>query len=151
MSTKPNPVAETSAMLMKRKCFQYPSSDQPFDHWIHNVADIASRLHRLAKGCERASVAQCNGEMWDGQRDQIHRLEIEHKKNTLLADVEVSVEKYCARIDKQVDKLAQELAPFKLTCKRNGDPRGYCLKLYTTDPTRPVPHNHMGGDSWGIE
>jgi len=149
MSAKPAPVALTAAMLMRRSIQVYNHS--PWDVSSHHAcADLASRLHRLAKGAERASVADCNGEMHDGLRSKANGLEA-NMAMRMLDKIDDEVAKYCSRIDKQISKLSAELAPFALMCKRNGDPRGYSLKVYSTDPARPMPHNDMGGDCWGIE
>jgi len=103
------------------------------DHYARTpywCADLASRLHRLAKGCQRASIAECNGELHEGQRDDAAALYNEPKRTERLKAIDAEVAEYCERINKQVAKLSEELEPFGLACKRDGDPRVGTLKLF---------------------
>jgi hypothetical protein len=95
---------------------------------LRHCADVASRLHRLAKGC-----ADANG----------------------YADVD---SRTCAafreRIDKQAAKLSAELAPFGLSCSRTTHGYPVPLMLYAIADATPVPTNGLegmcGGKGWGI-
>jgi hypothetical protein len=107
----------------------------------HTIAHLASELHRLAPVCVRHAVAECNGEWREGARDR-----------TRIADLPIldaSIAKYGARLDKRIMRLNAELAPFDVRASRNGDPRGYVLKLYAIPGTAPLPGNDMGG-GYGI-
>lgn len=154
MSTKPAPVALTAAMLVQRAHGLPPDTHgMPAVHrypsgLAHACADLASRLHRLAKGCERASVAECNGELANGQRQ---RLMIQQGSVLGCKCADEQVAKFCDRIDKQVDRISEELRPFGLKARNDGDPRGYSLYLVSTDPLVPIPHNGIDPDAWIIE
>ena len=128
----PAPVAVTACRLMQ----SIPAEKGPYQ-----VADIASRLHRLAKGAQRASVMQCNGEIRDGQRNAIYRQINKLDQQAHIDDMEAAIVKYCDRVDKQIEKLSAELAPFGYTCARNGDPRGFALRV-----------SHLNGsDAFGVQ
>jgi hypothetical protein len=109
---------------------------------IELCAQLASRLSRLAKGCQRASVGECNGTL----RDQRYYTPPELRSKE--ADEATA---YAARIDKQVSKLSKELAPLGLWCKRNGDPRGFSLCVLGFADGTPVPSNGTEANVWGIE
>lgn len=125
MSTKPHPVALTAAMLTTRAILVTPTVI--VSHRFVMCAVLASALHRLAKGCQRQAVAECNGELSDA-----------------------SVRTAGERLDKRLAKLNAQLAPVALEARRSGDPRGLVLRLYSTDPTKPVPCNCGDGESWAI-
>lgn len=152
MSTKPNPVALTAAMLATRYCSA--GSRSSLGDWIldgsdaHVPAFLASRLHRLSRGAARASLAECNGEMYDGQRDKAYAAP-RCIRLTLLQEIDGAVARFCARINRAIAKLNADLSPLAIEARRNGDPRGFAIKLRSTDPTRPLPSNETGGE-WGI-
>jgi len=125
VSTKPAPVALTAAMLMSRRPAE-GSTGRLDPEWIgiQRSADLASRLHRLAKGCQLAN---------------------EHADNESR-----TCAIYRERIDKQVAKLSKELEPFNLWCKRSTYAE-FPLFLHSTDPdVVPLPKNCAHTDAWGI-
>lgn len=165
MSTKPNPVALTAAMLALR--YVLKSKEQMTWRGIEpisrNMAVLASDLHRLAKGCQRHAVAVCNGEWRDGQRDYFRRAmryddgesREEHRRHANqaregLEELDRSIEAYGVRLDRRIAKLNAQLALLGLRADRHGNPRGIVLRLTATDGSAPVPRNGMSDDSWGI-
>lgn len=151
MSRTPHPVALTAAMLMSRawiivddicqdcEARGVPAPESP-RFPISMIASLASRLHRLAKGAARASLAECNGEMWQGQRAWAGR------NGEYIA---AQIEKYASRIDRAIAKISADLAPLAIEARRNDDARGFAILLRSTEPTRPLPANGTGGE-WGI-
>lgn len=152
MSSKPNPVALTACMLMNRFWAASPKL-QPRSHW-EAIAAISSDLHRLAPACKRQGVAECNGEERDGQREAIERTHIPDLRrvyrDTAIRVMEARIEANGKRLDKRVAKLSERLAPLGLKACDGGDPRGSCLWLESTDPSRPVPRNGWDDERWHI-
>lgn len=141
MPTKPNPVALTACMLLDRLITG--NRDRQRLASLHSIADLASQLHRLAPACKRLAEAECNGEWWDGQRDSCRPCQFK--------SLDDSIRKYAARLDKRVAKLNAALAPFAVSACRTGDPRGWTLRLRSTDLARPLPSNGWWSDAeWGI-
>jgi hypothetical protein len=105
----------------------------------------------------RANVAEANGELRDGDRKRAEQWADTARgfsggsiKEAAMARVKEKVAEYCKRIDRSITKLNQELAPLLIHAERNtDDPRGFPILLRSTDPTRPLPSNEMGG-AYGI-
>lgn len=89
----------------------------------HQIAADALMLSRLASAAESNALALCNG---DRQQDAYDR-----KKES---------------IERRANAIA---AGYWLRAKCGGDPRGYCLRLYSTNAKRPLRGNTWGGDQEG--
>lgn len=154
MSTKPHPVALTSAMLTAR----YADYTANAEDRVFQLASLASTLHRLAKGCQRQAVAECNGEFWGGQREAAYRYDVACKAdrargvvyNRTTQGLDDAIAQAGQRLDKRIAKLNALLAPLALEARRYGDPRGSVLRLCSTDKSKPVPCNCGDGESWAI-
>jgi hypothetical protein len=122
------------------------------DASLHTIACLTSKLHRISKGAQRASIAECNGEMWDGQRERGHKFGPAQMSEAreYFRDVDEQIAKYAARIDRQIEKLNLELASLSIVANRNGDPRGAALKLTSTDPANPLPTNCWDAETWAV-
>lgn len=139
MSRKPNPVALTAATLMAHAVYVHGlGAIDSVD-----VARAASDLHRLAKATKRQAEAECNGEYYDGQRIIMATHGMERVLDSLLA-------KIGERLDRRIAKLNQSLAELSVMAYRNGDPRGYTLRLRSIVENRPLPRNGMEFEVWGI-
>jgi hypothetical protein len=151
MSKKPHPVAETAAMLMDRLWFIATQEPLKASYiTLIGVASLASDLHRLAPACQRQAEAECNGEQWNGQRAEAYRKDCGARlPGQHTAEVDAAIEAGGIRLDKRLSRLNESLAPFALKATRSGDPRGCCLRLESTDPSRPVPRNGFS-DDWCI-
>lgn len=153
MSNRPNPVALTAAMLMRRAWSlttpDGPARD-PFTE--HDCASLASDLRRLAPACVRLAVAQCNGEWRDGQRLALMKYAHGCAAGMVnpLDELDAEIEAYAVRLDKRIAKMNAKLAPLALEASNAGDPRGCVLKLTSTDKSRPLPRNGWDDASWGI-
>lgn len=139
MSRKPNPAALTAATLMAHAVYVHGIG--AIDYM--DVARAASDLHRLAKATKRQAEAECNGEFYIGQRRMLERSGNAEKLDKTLA-------KTGERLDRRIAKLNQSLAELSVMAYREGDPRGYTLRLRSTEPTRPMPSNGMEQGEWGI-
>lgn len=142
MSRTPHPVAITSAMLMQRafllSVHAYTNANPS------RIASLASDLHRLAKGCHRQAVAECNGEFYDGQREY-------NDCRRSSAELDDAIAKVGNRLDKRIVKLnITGLAALSIEAHRTSDPRGFTLRLRSTDPAHPLPTNGMEQGEWGI-
>lgn len=142
MSTKPNPVAHTACMLTMRNIDAGGKYSQSGDGI--KLAVLASALHRLAPACKRQAEAECNGEFFDGQRERM-----KWKGNDVKA-LEVEISRYGDRLDRRIAKINETLKPLAIEAYRTGDPRGWTLRLKSTDPNRPLPHNGWDDECWGI-
>lgn len=139
MSRKPNPVALTAATLMAHAVYVHGlGAIDSVD-----VARAASDLHRLAKATNRQAEMECNGEFYIGQRHMFERMGNAEKLDKTIA-------KTGERLDRRIVKLNLSLAELSVMAYREGDPRGYTLRLRSTDPTRPLPSNGMEQGEWGI-
>lgn len=139
MSRKPNPIALTAATLMVHAGHVHGIG--AIDYM--DVARAASDLHRLAKATKRQAEAECNGEYYDGQRNIMAIHGMDRVLYTLIANTS-------KRLDRRIAKLNISLAELSVEAYRDGDPRGYTLRLRSTDPTRPLPSNGMEQGEWGV-
>ena len=87
------------------------------------IAADALKLCRLAKAAESNALALCNG--WRNQDAYDRKREILTKS------------------------AASVVTPYRLAVRLTGDPRGFCLHLFSTNPNRPLPGNTWGGDEAG--
>lgn len=55
-------------------------------------------------------------------------------------------EKAQTRCEKRANEIVE---PYGLRAEVQGDPRGYCLKLFSTDKRKPLRGNTFGGDESG--
>lgn len=155
MSHKPNPVALTAAMLMRRHCGQYPLYDPPFDHHIQTVADVASKLHRMAPAFTRYAVALCNGEQYEGQRDKAYEASKRSmypvaNEKAIIAEMEAAIGKEGQRLERKLAKVNEFLAPFSVQACDGDDPRGCTLWLEASPNTQPLPDNGYHDGRWSI-
>ena len=141
MSRTPHPVAITSAMLMQRAFLVTAHAYSNADH--SRIATLASDLHRLAKGCHRHAEAECNGEYHAGQREY-------HDCRGSAAELDDQIAEAGTRLDRRIVKLNLSLAILSIEAHRSGDPRGFTLRLRSTDPAWPMPCNGMEQGEWGI-
>lgn len=163
MSSKPNPVARTAALLSARLLHELGDWDnddgESETHFTvtavttEQVADVASKLHRLAPAFTRQAVAECNGEQRDGQRDAIYKLyrnqpELER---SALAAIEPAIEKEAERLERKLEKLNALLLPFQVVARTGGDPRGCVFWLEALPDTPPLPTNGWNDGCWNIE
>jgi len=88
----------------------------------HIAADVAA-LSRLSARATTAATRYCNGHLESDAYD-----------------------KTASRIKTAADKT---LAPYGLTSRTTGDPRGYCLRLLPAPGAAPVRGNTWGGDADG--
>lgn len=163
MSSKPNPVALTAAMLTRR-ALQYPynglHNDPGFTWSDHKLADLASRLHRLAPAANKHAMTYCNGERFDGDRDEMHKesrrlgsttpqaLQFERAWNRQLAIYQQTRQK---RIQKQADKLTEELKPLHIRVDYQPEnPYNCALVLESTDAKHPLPRNGWDDGRWAL-
>ena len=145
MSRTPHPVAATSAMLMQRafllSVHAYTNANPS------RIASLASDLHRLAKGCHRQAEVECNGEYHDGQRNALSRAP---RGDEWVKRMEGQIIKTGSRLDKRIAQFNQSLAILSIEAHRTGDPRGFTLRLRSTDPAGPMPSNGMEQGEWGV-
>lgn len=155
MSNKPNPVALTAAMLMERACcpVTVDTGIGSWDEHTHNIsiqgiAALASDLHRLAPAVARIAVGCCNHGYWGNAQSLV--LGDEMSAGYVPDAQTLQCVAYIKRIDKKLAKLNARLEPLALVAKDGGDPRGWTLRLHSTDKSRPVPRNGWDSGAWGI-
>lgn len=149
---KPHPIALTAAMLALR-LYQRTRADVRDALTQCDAqcsARVASSLHRIAKACHKLAEAECNGEWFSGQRENLARND-SYVGNRGIADLDDSIARFGVRLTQRIARLNLALAPFALSCARRGDPRGFTLVLVSTDPNRPVPSNGMESGVWGVQ
>ena len=88
------------------------------------VAQVALKLSRLARAATTNATNLCN------------------------------IANYQAKYDRKADSLHRKAeaalnGSFSLYARVGGDPRGACLRLFSTDRKMPVRGNTMGGDEEG--
>lgn len=141
MSRTPHPVAATSALLMQRafllSVHAYTNANPS------NIASLASDLHRLAKATHRQAEAECNGEFYRGQRAYV-----DCRGNS--AELDKTIAKAGTSLDRRIAKLNKAMAFLSIQAHRTGDPRGFTLRLRSTDPANPLPRNGMEQGEWGV-
>lgn len=126
-----------------------PARDVNIGGTPEQIAALASDLHRLAPACKRHAEAECNGEWRDGQRDAICAA-FKDRQGERLEELIADIVAYGNRLDKRIAKLNEKLAPLAVQAVRTGDPRGWTLRLHSTDKSRPVPRNGWADESFGI-
>jgi len=89
----------------------------------HHIAATVATLSRAAARATSMATAYCNGHL-DGD----------------------AYERRAAALKTRTDKT---LAPYGLTCRTTGDPRGYCLHIHAAPGAAPVRGNTWGGDEDG--
>lgn len=93
---------------------------------IHTLAQYATTFARLARTSQRFAELACNRELSATER----------------------------RTDEATDRALRDLAEgLRIRIKLDGDPRGYVVKLFISDPkTGRLFYNTMGGEEagWGI-
>ena len=137
MSTKPNPVALTSAMLAQRNYSIAVSAGAVSKKLgLQEIAALASNLHRLGPACTRQALAECNGEWREGQRDRLTGPACAASLEYLDNSIRIAGE----RLDRRLERLCARLAPLSLLAVYHGDPRGCVLTLESAD----------GLESWSI-
>ena len=151
MSTRPAPVAITSAMLMDATKGKPSNRFPEYSTAPYRVAQLASAIHRLAPACKRLAEAECNGEWRDGQRNAIHNrraagTKICHGDADQVAHraLDKSISDYALRLDTRVAKLNSQLAPFGYQLVRQGDPRGATLMMAETPVRDSATHYTIG-------
>lgn len=101
-------------------------------HWI---ADTVTALYRLGRRASNVAVRLCNGQIEQEKYDRAQ------ERNERAA--EAALLTLFTADGKRPDAL-----PDGWAVKTGGDPRGYCLRLFT--PSKP--HNTWGGEEsgWGV-
>lgn len=133
MSNKPNPVAETAALLMDLehmesfdKCRKTLSA--------YAIASLASRLHRIAPAAQWVSEAACGLDDPHAE-DYCHGVSLLEDADTFHTDParlnpwERYAFKRAKRTHDALSKLATELEPLGIRLTWGGDPRGASLTL----------------------
>ena len=82
---------------------------------------------RLAKACHRQAEAECSGEFYSGQRAYVDRW-------GRSAELDARISYAGTLLDRRIAKLNTALALMSIEAHRTGDPRGFTLRLRSTDP-----------------
>lgn len=146
MSNKPAPVSLTTAMLTRR---EYEVNGCVNVWSIERVADLASRLHRLAPQCKRIAIAEaiCSDPI-PADAHSVYQGE-DMSEGFRVTWAHESWIKVFKRNAKAIERLNEALKPLALVAKDGGDPRGPCLYLESTDPKHPLPRNGWA-EGWAL-